>query len=132
MICPYCDAPVTLRDSSIIYGGRSFGDSWICTNFPKCDSYVGCHPGTSIPLGSVANAELRSARALAHRYFDVLWKRKVAREKVSKGHARRKGYAWLAEKLGIPVELCHIAMFNLNQCLKTAEICGYKKEAFAS
>lgn len=45
MICPYCGAEAQLMDSEVIYG-RSFGYAWVCSNFPSCDSYVGCHPST--------------------------------------------------------------------------------------
>jgi len=43
MVCPYCGLPAKLVDSEIIYNGRSFGNAWVCSNYPECDAYVGCH-----------------------------------------------------------------------------------------
>ena len=58
--CPYCGANVVLRDSHFVYhNNKNYGKMWVCSNFPQCDSYVGCHPGTDIPLGRLADSVLR-------------------------------------------------------------------------
>lgn len=70
--CGDCGSRAELKDSAVIYG-RSFGLVWICTSFPTCNSYVGCHAGSSRPKGTLANAEVRQWRKQAHAAFDALW-----------------------------------------------------------
>lgn len=50
-ICPYCGGRVIFTDSSAIYGGRSYGMIYLCTN---CNASVGVHKGTRKPLGTLA------------------------------------------------------------------------------
>ena len=79
-------------------------------------AYVGVHKGTDKPLGRLANAELRNWKKAAHAVFDPLWKYGRFR-----GH-RNAAYAWLAQKMGLPVEKTHIGMFDVGQCRKAIEI----------
>ena len=56
--CRYCNGPVELVENSEIYR-RNYGKwpyAYLCRS---CDAYVGLHPNTLIPLGSLANRELR-------------------------------------------------------------------------
>ncbi len=112
-ICPYCGSPAELRDSSVIYG-RSYGPAWICASFPKCDSYCGCHKGTTKPLGRLANRELREAKKAAHAAFDRLWKSGAMR--------RKDAYRWLADNLGISTDACHIGEFDVPLCRRVVEL----------
>jgi hypothetical protein len=90
---------------------------WKCI---PCNAYVGCHPGTSTPLGNLANAELRRARNIVHSVFDPLWKgRKMTRS---------AAYQWLASQLDIPVEKCHIAMFDISQCRSAWRACQSRQK----
>jgi len=127
--CRYCLLPaVLLRHGDAGYPyGADYGPTWTCT---PCQSWVGCHPGTENALGGLANAELRKAKQAAHAAFDPLWQAKIRRDKCSKGQARRAGYRWLAEQLGIPFKRCHIGYMNLDECRKVVEVCSaiYSKE----
>jgi ssDNA-binding Zn-finger/Zn-ribbon topoisomerase 1 len=106
--CPYCGGGVVCKDSSIVYG-KSYGKIWICSNWPKCDAYVGCQKGSEKPLGRLANQELRYWKKQAHSKFDKLWE--------SGEHMNRsRAYAWLSGTLGIPPDKCHIGMFDVDQC----------------
>jgi len=110
--CPYCGQQAEYVDSAVIYG-RSYGMVYLCR---QCDAYVGVHKGTDQPLGRLANRELRRWRNRAHAMFDPLWQ---------KGRFRRRrndAYAWLAEKMGLPKEETHIAMFNVPQCKQVIQI----------
>lgn len=110
VICPYDGTKALLIDSAEIYG-VSYGYAYRC---PKCGAFVGCHKGTSSPLGTLADAELRAWRKKAHRAFDPTWKR---------GKMKRKAaYAWLSEQMGIDIDHTHIAMFNVDQCRRVVEI----------
>ena len=80
-----------------------------------CDAYVGCHPGTTNPLGRLANAELRAAKMAAHAAFDPLWK--------SGAKKRGSAYAWLADALRIDKKQCHIGMFDVADCRRVVEVC---------
>lgn len=71
MRCPYCGGTVVYRSADGIYHDNSKGMMlYVCSNYPECDSYVRVHAGTNIPVGSLANHELRSLRRTAHHYFD--------------------------------------------------------------
>lgn len=118
MLCPYCHSGASLKDNAVIYG-KSYGLAWICNKYPECDSYVGCHPGTDIPLGRMANKELRKAKMAAHKAFDALWKSKI-------GTTRKRAYAWLAGQLKIHEKSCHIGNFDVALCEKVIEVCRKK------
>lgn len=68
----------------------------------------------TMPLGRLANAELRSAKSAAHAMFDPLWKSR----KMHRGQA----YAWLAKQMGLRQEDCHIGMFDVDQCKKVFQV----------
>lgn len=120
--CPYCGQPGRLRETSThLYNGRDFGPVWECPG--TCQAYIGCHKGTTTPLGRIANNELRAAKMLAHGAFDALWKRKMARG-FPKHEARNAGYKWLAGQLGIPQSECHIGMMDVETCKRVREICN--------
>ena len=121
-ICRYCQNPAALLrhgDAGYPYG-RDYGPTWTCT---PCRAWVGCHPRTEKPLGGLANAELRLAKQAAHAAFDPLWQRKMAREGVTQGAARRAGYRWLADQLGLPFNKTHIGYFDIAQCQRVIEVC---------
>ena len=51
--CPYCGAEVELKSAYEVYhtvNSRDWGNLWVCSNYPRCDAYVGCHKNTDIPL----------------------------------------------------------------------------------
>ncbi|WP_429498909.1 zinc-finger-containing protein [Robbsia andropogonis] len=108
--CPNCGSRVELVENRAIYG-QSHG-RWpyahLCMN-RACDSYVGIHPRTDIPLGTLANKATRAARKRAKGEFMVLWE--------SGEMTQDEAYAWLADALGItPVGHCHIAWFDVATC----------------
>ena len=107
--CPHCQSWVRLVGNEEIYG-RPFGEwpwAYLCTNL-ACRAYVGLHPFTGIPLGTLATAPMREARKKAKAAFNPLWQ--------SGRMSRTEAYAWLAERLGIPVGECHIGWFDEARC----------------
>ena len=112
VMCPYCGGRSEYTSSREVYHGKDYGMIYLCR---PCEAYVGCHQGTAIPLGRLANAELRSAKMEAHRMFDPLWK--------DGDMNRHNAYAWLARELGLPTRYCHIGMFDVDQCQKVVEAC---------
>ena len=120
--CRYCQQPAALLrvgDDGYPYQ-RDYGPTWVCV---PCQAWVGCHPGTEKALGGLANAELRAAKQAAHAAFDPLWQRKIEKEGCTKGHARRAGYRWLSEQLGLPYKQTHIGYMSLEECRRVVEVC---------
>ena len=112
--CPFCRSSVSLIDSAQVYG-CSYGFIYLCDAYPKCDAKVGCHPGSIIALGTLANRELRRWRSLTHRKFDPLWKSGVF-------SSRQAAYKWLSKAMKLPLERTHVAMFNKWQCQRAISL----------
>jgi len=119
-ICPECGEPGRLVGSAVVYGGRSYGPIWYC-DCVKGATYVGCHRGTETPLGTMANARLRYYRKRAHAAFDPLWKNKTAKM------SRVQAYRWLASRINVPFEECHIAMFDEETCKMVERVSRYRR-----
>lgn len=93
---------------------------WIC----ECGAYCGCHKGTDYtPLGRPAGPATRKAREAAHAAFDPLWKRVAERDNLNAGHARNRGYRFLAGQLGIERADCHISHMDAVRCGQVVAIC---------
>lgn len=123
-VCPYCDKVAKFHQTSeAFYRGIDYGPVWACI---PCGAWVGCHKtGTgTTPLGRLANAELRQAKIAAHAAFDPLWRRKMAKQGASQGDARRAGYRWLSEQLGIEAAATHIGMFDAETCRRVVALCA--------
>lgn len=106
--CPHCGECCGIVNNAEIYG-REYG-TWpwavLCSG---CGAYVGLHPFTGIPLGTLATAPIRDARRRAKAAFNPLWEQC--------GMTRSGAYAWLADALGITnVEECHIGWFDVDRC----------------
>jgi hypothetical protein len=110
-------AEAKLVDSKVIYG-FSYGMAYLCK---PCDAYVGCHKGTNVPLGTLANAELREWRKKAHNLFDKIWRDYLPEN--MRHIYRSRCYSWLSKKMNVPYEQCHIAMFDVDQCKKVVMLC---------
>jgi len=106
--CPYCKRRANLVTGETVYPHRLelFGLKFYeCI---PCDARVGCHKGTTKPLGRLANAELRDWKMKAHAALDPMW---------ISGYAKRwVAYAWLANALGIKKDACHIGLFDVDTC----------------
>lgn len=106
--CPHCRGACSIVPNSQIYG-RPYGEwPWavLCSG---CRAYVGLHPYTGIPLGTLATAAIRDARRRAKDLFNPLWR--------DGAMTRTEAYAWLAQAMGIAnVEYCHIAWFDVAEC----------------
>jgi hypothetical protein len=114
--CPYCEQSAVLVTGAVIYPRLPELADKAFYRCAPCEAHVGCHPGTTTPLGGLANKELRMARIAAHQAFDGLWR--VGRMK--RGHA----YQWLASQLGIDQAVCHIGQFDVAQCQRVVDACN--------
>ena len=101
MRCPYCGAPVVYRSADGIYQNNKNGAMlYVCSRYPECDAYVRVQPGTAIPLGTLANGDLRALRRETHQYFDKLY--------TSGRMTKQEAYRWLANFLQAPQSQAHI------------------------
>lgn len=108
--CPYCGAKATLRPAAAVYGDRAKPGYYlyVCDRYPLCNSYVGAHAKTLLPMGTLANGRLRNKRIQAHRAFDRLWK--------SGTMEKWQAYRWLQAKFSLRSDQAHIAKFSEYMC----------------
>jgi hypothetical protein len=102
---------VEIIENKEIYG-KNYGEwpwAYRCTN---CEAYVGMHPFTNIPLGTLADAPTRQARKKCKEPFEALHKKGKM--------TRSEAYKALAEKLEIKTEDCHFGWFDVDMCNKAA------------
>ena len=115
--CPYCGkSSVRALGKDIYLRQPKLKDLKLFVCFP-CDARVGVHKNSEEewkPKGTLANPELRQLRMDAHKAFDPLWKK----GKMSRGTAHR----WLATRMGISSDECHIAMFDVEKCKKVLKL----------
>lgn len=114
MRCPYCGSPVVYRSADGIYHDNPNGTMlYVCSRYPRCDAYVRVHAGTRIPVGSLANHELRSLRRTAHFYFDQLYQ--------SGFMSKEDAYQWLADLICAPRSEAHIGYLGEYYCKQVIE-----------
>lgn len=112
--CPYCGSVAILRSAEGIYRSHSAGKMlYVCKKYPICDSYVRVHPGTSIPMGTLANKKLRELRQEAHRCFDQLYLQGLM--------TKDEAYLWLAEIVAAPLAQAHIGYLGEYYCGRVIE-----------
>ena len=115
VICNNCGEPADLIDGLELYRMQRLKHKnfWRC--YP-CDSHVGCHDGTTKPLGTLADKETRDMRHDAHVCFDPLWK-----SAKNKGKKRKDLYKDLSTHMGLSKEECHIGNFTPKQCIEVID-----------
>jgi hypothetical protein len=115
LVCQYCDQQARLVAGSVVYPrspqlwNKSF---YFCDNNHE-PAWVGCHPRTRQPLGTLADAFTRYWRSQAHAAFDPLWKTRQL--------TRTQAYAMLAKYLTLEGTQCHIGMFDPKTCKQVTE-----------
>lgn len=118
--CPYCGSKVIYTSNAKIYG-KEYGNGK-CYKCINCDAYVGVHTGTDIPLGRIANKELRQLKKQCHDLFDRTW----TKEK----HNRQQKYKELANYLKIPQQECHFGWFDKEMLIKSLEYLKRNEEYY--
>ena len=120
--CPYCRAKATLHPASYVYGESAIPGNYlyVCDRYPACDAYVGAHKKSKLPMGSLANGDLRHKRIEAHKAFNWLWKSGLM--------TRNQAYIWMQAKLGLNKQQAHIAKFSDYMCEQLISICSEAKE----
>jgi len=139
--CAPCGQECRLTDGREVYPHITLlADKpiYICDG---CLAYVGCHLGTTNPLGTPAGPELRRARLILHeKMIDPLWQNAwrdpayaESQDHPTKGRrangaysrncrkdisriARLRVYEFLADRLNIPQDQTHTGIFDLETC----------------
>lgn len=131
--CQYCGQAAELTTGHEIYGGRadlSHLKFWKCD---PCNAWVGCHKrddwthqdGRSVrsdgtlPMGVLANGELRAAKQRAHSAFDPLWREGAM--------TRANAYAWLKKETNF--DDAHIGGCTVAQCRIVCEVSLRKRKS---
>ena len=116
--CPYCGAKATLHPSRYVYGeaNKNNGFVYACDRYPRCDSYVSAHQKSRLPMGTLANGDLRNKRIQAHKAFDWMWK---------SGRMKKwQAYKWMQVTLGLNERQAHIAKFSEYMCDRLIAACN--------
>ena len=109
MYCPYCGGRTELRSADGIYHDNRDGTMlYVCKNYPRCDTYARVRPGTTEPIGTLANGRLRALRTDAHRHFNQLYERGIM--------SKREAYEWLSQMIGLPMSKTHIGLMGEYYC----------------
>jgi len=122
--CPDCDGVMRLQRKPAHWDGGGGPWVYLCENRPNgCRGLMSAHPNGE-PEGVPAPQEIRTARRHCHSMFDRLWigalampcyqgaERDPKRRAVVLGAARHRAYRFLADRLGISVDACHISMMT--------------------
>ena len=117
--CSYCGSRAYLRPSSVVYGDHTDDAGsklYVCARYPACDAYVAAHRNTLLPMGTLADRNLRRKRMEAHSELNRL---------IASGlMTRKQAYRWLQVQLGLPESMAHIAMFSEYLCDRVIALCG--------
>ena len=110
--------PTSLRPASLVYGStpQTRGKFlYVCDRWPACNAYVSAHERTLLPMGTLANGDLRHKRILAHR----------ALKKLQQDCHMEKWevYIWLQAKLGLDAHQTHIGQFSEYMCEQVISLC---------
>lgn len=122
--CDYCNSKTSVVKGTVLYGPNHRLSNKKFYYCEPCQAWVGMHEGSKKPFGSLANVRLRKKRLEAHKVFDIFWiHAKNPQEE------RKTAYAWLASKMNIPIDKCHIGMFNEEECKIAIRYCLIRKKS---
>ena len=102
--CPICGG------SSIRLIQDRYGYRYECDT---CQASVGCHKGTTRPLGVLADEDTKKLRIKCHELFDKKWRNRRERNAL---------YKQMADLMGISPESCHFALMSKEQLEKAVSI----------
>ena len=116
--CPYCGSQAYLRPASVVYKEHTDDPAaklYVCARYPACDAYVAAHRDTQLPMGTLADRNLRRKRMEAHSALDRLINSGIM--------TRKQAYRWLQTQLGLPESEAHIARFSELGCQRVIDLC---------
>jgi hypothetical protein len=122
--CDYCGKPAALiRSGEDAYPYREdHGPLWLCA---PCQAWIGIFPRSTrnVPLGRLADAQLRDLKAKLHAALEPLAQAKVRRDGCNIFEARAKGLKWLAQEIGATLpEKSSIHTLDADQCARSIAV----------
>ncbi len=115
--CPYCGSQAFLRPASVVHTHTQPSEEvYVCARYPACDAYVSAHLESHLPMGTLANKNLRIKRRQAHIALNQLWEQGFM--------TRKEAYRWLQVQLGLPESEAHIGRFSEYRCEQVIALCG--------
>lgn len=121
--CSYCGGEVKYVCNDEIYG-KQYGKwpyAYLCQT-DSCRAYVGVHPNSKIPLGTLADRATREARK-RHKPDFITMQKKL-------GLSRNQAYKWLSEALSIDPSKTHWGMFDVETCERAGQLCRKRLNDF--
>jgi hypothetical protein len=122
-LCDYCGSKALLaRAGDDTYPYReNHGPLWICV---PCQAWIGIFPRSvrNVPLGRLANEQLRQLKPQVHAALEPLVAAKVRRDSCNVYEARSKAFQWLAGELGIDPKRCQLNHLDPDQCRRALEV----------
>ena len=116
--CPYCGAQAFLRPASVVRKHFAPGEEvYVCARYPACNAYVSAHRDSRLPMGTLADKELREKRRQAHIALNQLWERGLM--------TRKEAYRWLQVQLDLPESETHIGRFSAYRCEQVISLCEH-------
>ncbi|MBK5185952.1 zinc-finger-containing protein [Paraburkholderia domus] len=119
-VCDYCGVKATLvRVGDDAYPYREdHGPLWLCAS---CEAWIGVFARSKrhVPLGRLANADLRDWKARLHAALEPLAAAKARRDGCNLFEARARGMKWLAGEMALDDKHGNIHQLDVEQC-KTA------------
>jgi hypothetical protein len=116
-LCDYCGAHAVLtRAGDQAYPYREdHGPVWLCA---PCQAWIGvlARSTRNIPLGRLADAQLRDAKSRLHDTLEPLVAGKVRRDRVNAFEARARAIRWVSTELGFDPLPPNIHALSLDQC----------------
>lgn len=112
--CNVCQGTRVIYTENKILYKYNVGIWPMCYYCLSCRASVSCHDGTNIPKGLLANREVKAYRTRAHEAFDRIWMRKIM--------TRFEAYQWLADTLGVPVEMASISRLSKENLIRTVQV----------
>ncbi|MGI4984374.1 MAG: zinc-finger-containing protein [Janthinobacterium lividum] len=116
-LCDYCHARAVLaRFGESAYPYRDdHGALWLCA---PCGAWIGVRVRSTrhVPLGRLADAALREAKARLHAALEPLAQAKVRRDGVNPFEARAKALRWAAGEAGLEGATHSLHSLSLEDC----------------
>lgn len=90
----------------------------------------GFDTGTIIHDGNATKGKLYASRIAAHAAFDKRWQRNRP-SGLGTYAARDLAYRWLAKKLDLSLQDCHIGQFDIPTCEQVVDVCEEQEAEYA-
>lgn len=94
---------------------KQTGISMSVTGIQNVTLMIAAHRKSKLPMGTLANGDLRNKRIQAHKAFDWLWKSGLM--------TKRQAYKWMQAKLALSEDQAHIAKYSEYMCDVLIALC---------